>query len=113
MDEKTARRLEVPLKWNGKCNVCAYCGSVPEIFYIITGHDHTDDDITWCPCRENQRLTPHLNPHEIWEQIALEKEVAPVVDRIMAEYNTETKAGIRAAIRQAVWEGMCTGRGWK
>lgn len=52
MDEKQARHLEVHTKWNGKANVCVHCGRVPETFYIVTGHDHTDYDIRWCPCRE-------------------------------------------------------------
>ncbi len=52
MTEDQARKLEVPIKWNGKANVCVYCGRVPETFYVVTGHDHTDDSIRWCICRE-------------------------------------------------------------
>jgi hypothetical protein len=52
MTEDQARKLEVPIEWNGRANVCVYCGRVPETFYIVTGHDHTDDSIRWCICRE-------------------------------------------------------------
>jgi uncharacterized coiled-coil protein SlyX len=52
VNEQQARQLEVAIKWNGKANVCVHCGRVPETFYIVTGHDHTDDAIRWCPCRE-------------------------------------------------------------
>ena len=52
MTEKEARKLEVPIEWNGRANVCVHCGKVPETFYVATGHDHTDYDIRWCPCRE-------------------------------------------------------------
>ena len=52
MTEDQARKLEVPIKWNSKANVCVYCGRVPETFYVVTGHDHTDDSIRWCICRE-------------------------------------------------------------
>ena len=65
IDEKTARSLEVKTEWNGKANVCANCGKVPETFYVATGHDHTDDCIRYCFCRENAVVsTPviRLNP---------------------------------------------------
>ena len=62
MDEKQARYLEVPTKWNGKANVCVHCGRVPETFYIVTGHDHTDDEIRWCLCRKP--LTPKKSERE-------------------------------------------------
>lgn len=52
MTEDQARKLEVPIEWNSKANVCVYCGRVPETFYVVTGHDHTDDSIRWCICRE-------------------------------------------------------------
>ena len=52
MTEDQARKLEVPIKWNSKANVCVYCGRVPETFYVVTGHDHTDASIRWCICRE-------------------------------------------------------------
>ena len=52
MDKKEAKRLKVDIKWNGRANVCVHCGKVPEIFYVATGHDHTDYEIHWCPCRD-------------------------------------------------------------
>ena len=46
--------------------------------------------------------------HEhIWEQIALEKELQGIVDRIVKDYNMNTPSGIVAALCQAAWEGMC------
>ena len=42
----------------------------------------------------------------IWESIRLEKEVAPIVENILKEYNMTTKEGIKAALRQAVWSGI-------
>jgi len=59
MERKEAERLEVNIKWNGKANVCVHCGNVPETFYIVTGHDHTDDEIRWCPCRDTDEIA-HL-----------------------------------------------------
>lgn len=52
ISEKTAKKLETDIEWNGRANVCVHCGMVPETFYVATGHDHTDYDIRWCPCRE-------------------------------------------------------------
>ena len=52
MTENEARKLGVSTEWNGRANVCVHCGKVPETFYVATGHDHTDYDIRWCPCRE-------------------------------------------------------------
>ena len=52
ISEKTAKKLETDIEWNGRANVCVHCGRVPETFYVATGHDHTDYDIRWCPCRE-------------------------------------------------------------
>ena len=52
ISEKTAKKLETDIEWNGRANVCVHCGKVPETFYVATGHDHTDYDIRWCPCRE-------------------------------------------------------------
>lgn len=52
MNEAQARKLETEIEWNGKANVCIHCGRVPETFYTVTGHDHTDDSIRWCICRE-------------------------------------------------------------
>ena len=52
ISEKTAKKLETDIEWNGRANVCVHCGKVPETFYVTTGHDHTDYDIRWCPCRE-------------------------------------------------------------
>jgi primase-polymerase (primpol)-like protein len=51
MTEQEAEKLQVQTEWNGKANVCVHCGRVPERFYVATGHDHTDYDIAWCPCR--------------------------------------------------------------
>ena len=52
ISEKIAKKLETDIEWNGRANVCVHCGKVPETFYVATGHDHTDYDIRWCPCRE-------------------------------------------------------------
>ena len=52
ISEKIAKKLETDIEWNGRANVCVHCGRVPETFYVATGHDHTDYDIRWCPCRE-------------------------------------------------------------
>ncbi len=54
-----------------------------------------------------------INPQEILEQISLEKTVEPIVQRILAEYNTSNPEGLRMALRQAVWEGICNGKCWK
>ena len=48
-----------------------------------------------------------MKPEHIWEQIALEKELQGIVDRIVKDYNVNTPSGIAAALRQAAWEGMC------
>lgn len=60
MNEDKARKLEVPTEWNGKANVCTYCGRVPETFYVATGHDHTDDSIHWCICRDGTQYKSEI-----------------------------------------------------
>ena len=60
MTEQEAKRLEVPTEWNGKANVCTYCGRVPETFYVATGHDHTDYDIRWCVCRDGTQYKSEI-----------------------------------------------------
>ena len=62
MTEQEAKQLEVNMEWNGRANVCVHCGRVPETFYIVTGHDHTDDEIRWCLCRKP--LTPKKSERE-------------------------------------------------
>ena len=62
MTEQEAKQLEVDMEWNGRANVCVHCGRVPETFYIVTGHDHTDDEIRWCLCRKP--LTPKKSERE-------------------------------------------------
>ena len=53
-----------------------------------------------------------MNPKKTWESIHLEKLVQPEVDKIIKDYNLNTPEGIKAALRQAVWVGMCHGKGW-
>lgn len=62
VDERKARLLEVHTEWNGKANVCIHCGKVPETFYIATGHDHTDDEIRYCFCREGKAPVIRMSP---------------------------------------------------
>lgn len=57
ISEKTAKKLETDIEWNGRANVCVHCGRVPETFYVATGHDHTDDEIRWCICRDKDELS--------------------------------------------------------
>lgn len=67
MNKYEAKRLETQIVWNGKVWVCKHCGGTPERFYIVTGHDHTDDEIDWCPCREvseTDRLRAELSKKE-------------------------------------------------
>lgn len=52
MNQYQAENLKVETEWNGKVNACVHCGRVPQRFYVATGHDHTDYEIDWCPCRE-------------------------------------------------------------
>lgn len=54
-----------------------------------------------------------LQPEKIWEMIRLEQLLPDIVDKIFNEYNTKTEAGIKAALRQAAWVGMCEGKGWE
>lgn len=54
-----------------------------------------------------------VNPEEIWEQIRLEKEIPKLVQEIISRYNLSTEEGIKAALRQAIWEGICKGKGWE
>lgn len=68
-NEAQKRKLEVRIKWNGKANVCVHCGRVPETFYIVTGHDHTDDYFYWCPCRETSETIESLR-HQLAEKDA-------------------------------------------
>lgn len=55
-DRYDAKRLQTTCKWDEtQCKwVCLHCWAPPNTFYIVTGHDHTDDSIWWCPCREKQ-----------------------------------------------------------
>jgi len=45
--------------------VCVHCGWVPETFYVVTGHDHTDWDIKWCPCRASAKTEGDLLREQI------------------------------------------------
>lgn len=54
-----------------------------------------------------------VTPEEIWEQIRLEKEIPKIVEEIYQSYNLTTEQGIKAALRQATWVGMCYGKGWE
>ena len=68
MDQREAERLETQTVWNGKVWVCKRCGRTPERFYVATGHDHTDWEIDWCPCREVGEL------EQLREQLAAQAE---------------------------------------
>lgn len=57
----------------------------------------------------NQKM---LTPEEIWESIRLEKLLDAEVEKIIQTYNIKTHAGIKAAVRQGLWAGMCHGKGW-
>lgn len=56
MDRREAEKLETKCIWDANSNrwVCKFCGRHPNIFYIVTGHDHTDDSIWTCECRKEQ-----------------------------------------------------------
>ena len=90
MNEAQARKLETETKWNGKANVCIHCGRVPETFYIVTGHDHTDDSIRWCICRERYSQS---------EKHALLKENAAL--RAEIEFVTKVELVTNARIQDA------------
>ncbi len=53
--KQEAKALETKCVWNKQIKrwVCKYCGNEPETFYVVTGHDHTDDSIWCCECRRN------------------------------------------------------------
>lgn len=53
-----------------------------------------------------------MNTTEILESIKLEKLITPEVDKIIEEYNLTTPEGIKSALRQAMWVGMCHAKGW-
>ncbi|MEN6629793.1 MAG: hypothetical protein ABFC42_09120 [Sulfuricella sp.] len=91
MNEAQARKLETETEWNGKANVCIHCGRVPETFYIVTGHDHTDDSIRWCICRE--RYSQNEKHALLKENAALRAEVESLTrQRDLAVSELETIA---------------------
>jgi hypothetical protein len=55
-----------------------------------------------------------FGPEEIWESIRLEKLIEKHVTEIIESYGMKAQETpkFRAAIRQAVWVGMCEGKGW-
>ena len=79
MDQREAERLETQTVWNGKVWVCKRCGRTPERFYVATGHDHTDWEIDWCPCREVGEL------EQLREQLATQAEQIKVAREALAE----------------------------
>lgn len=88
MTEQEAKRLEVNITWNGSANVCVHCGNVPETYYIVTGHDHTDDEIRWCPCRDTVSELDQLRE----ENAKLREELAALkVKPLHYEYETVVK----------------------
>ncbi len=53
-----------------------------------------------------------MTPEEIWESIRLEKKIDYEVKIIKNDYNLITEEGKTLALRQAVWVGICLGKGW-
>ena len=53
-----------------------------------------------------------MKPDDIWETIKLEKLLEEIVKDISCNYNLGTDKGIKAALRQAAWVGMCKAKGW-
>ena len=56
MDKRESKKLETQCVWDASIKrwVCKFCGKEPKTFYIVTGHDHTDDSIWTCECRKEQ-----------------------------------------------------------
>jgi len=61
MNQREAKQLEVKCRWNGEQGFweCVHCGKPPSTFYVVTGHDHTDDSIWWCECRRDPSKLTH------------------------------------------------------
>lgn len=53
-----------------------------------------------------------MKPEDIYESIKLEKLLENIVKEIFDDYNLSTDKGIKAALRQAAWVGMCKAKGW-
>ena len=53
-----------------------------------------------------------LDTNEIWESIRLEKKINGIVEEIYRDYNLTNPEGLKMAFRQAIWQGMCEGKGW-
>ena len=53
-----------------------------------------------------------MTPEEIWESIRLSKKLPDIVNKIFNDYNTTSEIGIKAALGQAVWVGICEGKEW-
>lgn len=96
MTEDQARKLEVPIKWNSKANVCVYCGRVPETFYVVTGHDHTDDSIRWCICREAGQYKDEIT--------TLRQRVAELEKEPSVESGGEFKTWWEIALHVGAWK---------
>jgi len=64
-------KRSVNLKWNGFKNVCECCGEDTQTYYIVTGHDHTDESIHLCTCGGGEE------PEEVWKRNRWARENCP------------------------------------
>lgn len=53
-----------------------------------------------------------MTDNDTWELIRLEDRMNPELEKIMESYNTEHPNGVEAALRQAMWIGICIGKGY-
>ena len=113
ISEKIAKKLETDTELNGRANVCVHCGKVPETFYVVTGHDHTDDSIRWCICREagqykDEITTLRQRVAELEaERDALKQQRDKLVEAArlaveMIEYNKHERRHIRWKLLEAI-----------
>ena len=53
-----------------------------------------------------------MKPEDVYESIKLEKLLEDIVNEIFDNYNISTDKGVKAALCQAAWVGMCKAKGW-
>ena len=53
-----------------------------------------------------------MTDNDTWELIRLEGRMSPELEKIMESCNTEHPKGVESALRQAMWIGICIGKGW-
>lgn len=61
MNKREAEKLKVKGRRDPDLKqwVCEHCGTGVSTFYVVTGHDHTDDYIWWCECRRQPEKLTH------------------------------------------------------